>query len=85
MVLVAESWGGDRYSTGRSYAARVQLREIAYDVAADRLYGHIKKRKTRSEFLRFCRYMLTVSTTYSWVSSSKCHAKPCSFGSKTSV
>jgi transposase len=29
----------------------------AYDVGADRLYGHIKKRKGRVEFLQFCRYI----------------------------
>jgi len=29
----------------------------AYDVGADRLYGHIKKRKSRVEFLAFCRYI----------------------------
>jgi transposase len=29
----------------------------AYDVTHDRLYGHIKKRKTRVEFLAFCRYI----------------------------
>ncbi len=29
----------------------------AYDVGADKLYGHIKKRKTRVEFLAFCRYI----------------------------
>jgi transposase len=29
----------------------------AYDVGRDRLYGHIKKRKTRVEFLAFCRYI----------------------------
>lgn len=29
----------------------------AYDVGADRLYGHIKKRKGRVEFLAFCRYI----------------------------
>jgi transposase len=29
----------------------------AYDVGADRLYGHITKRKTRIEFLEFCRYI----------------------------
>ena len=27
----------------------------AYDVGADRLYGHIKQRKGRVEFLQFCR------------------------------
>lgn len=29
----------------------------AYDVGADRLYGHIKKRKDRAHFLEFCRYI----------------------------
>ena len=29
----------------------------AYDVTHDRLYGHVKKRKTRVEFLAFCRYV----------------------------
>jgi transposase len=28
-----------------------------YDLATDRLYGHIKVRKTRTEFLAFCRYL----------------------------
>ena len=28
-----------------------------YDVGADRLYGHIKTRKGRVEFLAFCRYL----------------------------
>ena len=29
----------------------------AYDLSTDRLYGHIKKRKGRTEFLEFCRYV----------------------------
>ena len=29
----------------------------AYDVGADRLYGHVKQRKGRVEFLTFCRYV----------------------------
>ena len=29
----------------------------AYDVSKDQLYGHIKKTKTRSKFLEFCRYL----------------------------
>lgn len=29
----------------------------AYDVGADGLYGHIKKRKSRVEFLALCRYL----------------------------
>jgi transposase len=28
-----------------------------YDLSADRLYGHVKLRKGRSEFLAFCRYL----------------------------
>jgi transposase len=29
----------------------------AYDLSTDRLYGHSKKRKGRTEFLEFCRYV----------------------------
>ena len=29
----------------------------AYDLSRDRLYGHIKLRKGRTEFLAFCRYL----------------------------
>jgi transposase len=29
----------------------------AYDLSADKLYGHIKARKGRTEFLQFCRYL----------------------------
>jgi hypothetical protein len=29
----------------------------AYDLAEDKLYGHIKPRKTRTRFLEFCRYL----------------------------
>ena len=29
----------------------------AYDLAEDKLYGHIKPRKTRARFLEFCRYL----------------------------
>ncbi|MGP4028826.1 IS630 family transposase [Actinomadura sp. 3N407] len=32
----------------------------AYDLARDRLYGHIKKTKNRSKFLEFCRYLRTL-------------------------
>jgi transposase len=57
---------------GKSWAPRAKPRRIratytrphgvrhliaAYDVSADKLYGHIKKRKTRVEFLGFCRYI----------------------------
>jgi transposase len=57
---------------GRSWAPRAKPRRIratykrphgvrhliaAYDVVNDRLYGHVKKRKARVEFLAFCRYI----------------------------
>jgi transposase len=32
----------------------------AYDVGADRLYGHIKRRKARAQFIEFCRYIRTL-------------------------
>jgi len=28
-----------------------------YDLSTDKLYGHVVKRKTRTEFLAFCRYL----------------------------
>ena len=31
----------------------------AYDLREDKLYGHIKPRKTQSRFLEFCRYLRT--------------------------
>jgi transposase len=57
---------------GRAWAPRKKPRRIratftrphgvrhllgAYDVGRDRLYGHIKRRKSRVEFLEFCRYV----------------------------
>ena len=32
----------------------------AYDLARDRLFGHVKPRKTRTRFLEFCRYLRTL-------------------------
>lgn len=32
----------------------------AYDLTGDKLYGHIKKRKGRTQFLEFCRYLRTL-------------------------
>lgn len=32
----------------------------AYDLGRDRLYGHIKPRKTRTRFLEFCTYLRTL-------------------------
>jgi transposase len=57
---------------GKSWAPRAKPKRIratytrphgvrhlisAYDVGADRLYGHIKTRKARPQFLEFCRYI----------------------------
>ncbi len=32
----------------------------ALDLAKDKLYGHVKKTKTRTKFLEFCRYLRTL-------------------------
>jgi transposase len=32
----------------------------AYDLGRDRLYGHVKQRKGRTQFLAFCRYLRTL-------------------------
>jgi hypothetical protein len=57
---------------GKAWAPRAKPRRIratytrphgirhlmaAYDVGQDRLYGHIKPRKRRVDFLAFCRYL----------------------------
>jgi hypothetical protein len=34
----------------------------AYDLGRDKLYGHIKPRKTRTRFLEFCTYLRTLYT-----------------------
>ena len=31
----------------------------AYELGADKLFGHVKLRKTRGRFLEFCRYLRT--------------------------
>jgi transposase len=46
----------------RRRATYVRLRGVrhliaGYDLSANKLYGHIKTRKTRTEFLAFCRYL----------------------------
>jgi transposase len=46
----------------RRRATYVRLRGVrhliaGYDLSANKLYGHIKIRKTRTEFLAFCRYL----------------------------
>jgi transposase len=44
---------------GPPTCARTGIRHLiaGYDLSRDRLYGHIKARKTRTEFLAFCRYL----------------------------
>jgi transposase len=39
----------------RPYGVRYLF--AAYDLAKDKLYGHMKKTKTRTKFLEFCRYL----------------------------
>lgn len=39
----------------RPHAVRHLL--AGYDLSTDRLYGHVVKRKGRTEFLAFCRYL----------------------------
>jgi transposase len=34
-----------------------------YDLSTDRLYGHVKTRKARAEFLSFCRYLRSLHPT----------------------
>jgi hypothetical protein len=36
----------------------------AYDLSRDKLYGHVKDRKTRREFLEFCRYIRSLYPRY---------------------
>jgi len=52
----------DRPRRRRRRATYVRLRGVrhllaGYDLSTDRLYGHVKTRKGRTEFLAFCRYL----------------------------
>jgi len=52
----------DRPRRRRRRATYVRLRGVrhllaGYDLSTDRLYGHVKTRKARTEFLAFCRYL----------------------------
>jgi hypothetical protein len=42
-----------------SYTRTAGVRHLfaAYELGEDRLYGHIKPRKTRTRFLEFCHYL----------------------------
>ena len=60
---VADGWGDStsprrrrrRATFTRPHGVRHLL--AGYDLSTDRLYGHVKTRKGRSEFLAFCRYL----------------------------
>ncbi|MEW1836650.1 transposase [Nonomuraea angiospora] len=39
---------------------RVRHLFVAYDLARDHLFGHIKSREKRTRFLEFCRYLRTI-------------------------
>jgi hypothetical protein len=59
--------GGRRKEPGRAprprmratYTRKAGIRHLfaAYELGEDKLYGHIKPRKTRARFLEFCRYL----------------------------
>jgi hypothetical protein len=53
--------GGERPRRRRraTYSRPHGVRHLlgAYDLARDRLYGHLKARKGRAQFLQFCRYL----------------------------
>lgn len=36
----------------------------AYYLSQDKIYGHVKDRKTRRDFLEFCRYIRTLYLRY---------------------
>ena len=62
--------GGKHKEPGRAprrrlratYTRTAGIRHLfaAYDLGEDKLYGHIKPRKTRARFLQFCRYLRTL-------------------------
>jgi transposase len=45
-----------------TYTRKAGVRHLfaAYELGEDKLYGHIKPRKTRARFLEFCRYLRTL-------------------------
>ncbi len=52
---MACGWGPP--DTGRLAAAGVRHLFAAYELGEDKLFGHIKPRKTRTRFLESCRYL----------------------------
>jgi transposase len=55
----ADCQGGRRRRRRATYKRPHGVRHLlaAYDLSRDRLYGHVKSRKGRTEFLAFCRYI----------------------------
>ena len=58
----------DRPRRRRRRATYVRLRGVrhllaGYDLSTDRLYGHVKTRKARTEFLAFCRHLRSLHPT----------------------
>jgi len=45
-----------------TYSRTAGVRHLfaAYELGEDKLFGHIKPRKTRARFLEFCRYLRTL-------------------------
>ncbi len=50
---------GPRRRMRATYTRTAGVRHLiaAYDLGEDKLYGHVKPRKTRTRFLEFCRYL----------------------------
>lgn len=55
VVVCVDEFGRRRATYTRPYGVRYLF--AAYDLAKDKLYGHMKKTKTRTKFLEFCRYL----------------------------
>ena len=51
-----------RRSRRATFTRRHVVRHLlaGYDLSTDRLYGHVKKRRGRTQFLEFCRYLRTL-------------------------
>jgi transposase len=56
-VVTSATCGG--VAGGATYTRPNGVRHLiaGYDLSTDKLYGHVKSRKARTEFLAFCRYL----------------------------
>jgi hypothetical protein len=52
-------WSPGHSGRAGCYARTAGVRHllVAYELGEDRLYGHVKPRKTRARFLEFCHYL----------------------------